>query len=174
LKDPGFPSLAGRASAAVGIQHPEAPTPKLSSREFGARATERGVRVDQPLARPIASLAPSVPGVRREFLRRLGIRREDLSAAGGEAVDLYSRATSKLRAIDKHFETHPVVDADGTPSPALTAYWTGLNTAARLLGRVLEAVEQMAREDSRYDDAVQALIAEGRSTRAGRADDPGV
>lgn len=98
------------------------------------------------------------------------MRLQDLDAAGREAIDLYSRARAKLAAIDKFFERNPVVGEDGVPSPALAAYTTLLNTSNRLLASVLSVLEQMAREDSRYDTAVQALIEQGRQTRAGRGD----
>jgi len=55
----------------------------------------------------IAAFAPAVPGVRREFLKRLGLRRQDVDAAGREAVDLYSGARAKLTAIDRHRGDHP-------------------------------------------------------------------
>lgn len=149
----------------------------MTERELGESVAEMGRASSKALAplkhggRSTVALAPSVRGVKRELCKRLGVRYKDLSAAGREAIDLYSRSRAKLAAIDRWFEQNPVVDADGVPSPALTAYSTLLNTSNRLLGRVLDVLQAMAREDDRYDHAVQALIEEGRRTRAGREAD---
>jgi hypothetical protein len=117
------------------------------------------------------ALAPTVRGVKRELCKRLGVRLSDLDAAGREAVDLYARARAKLAAIDNWLTDHPMLDDSGTPAPCLALYSTLLNTSSRLLAQVLAVLEQKAREDSRYDHAVQALIAEGRKTKAGRQAD---
>ena len=118
------------------------------------------------------ALAPQVVGVRRELCRRIGLRYKDLDAAGKEAVTLYARATSKLAAMDAWFSTHPVIDDSGVPAPALTQYWTGLNTANRALGRVLDVLQAMAAADDKYDNAVAQLIEIGKETSAGRVDEP--
>jgi hypothetical protein len=116
-------------------------------------------------ARASVALAPAMGATKREFCRRLGIRYADLDAAGKEAVTLYARASTKLTAVDRFFQSHPVVDEEGVPSPALAAYTTLLNTSSRLLAQVLAVLSQMASEDDRFDSAVQKLIAEGRKTK---------
>jgi hypothetical protein len=126
----------------------------MSPLEHGGRAT--------------VALAPAMGASKRELCRRLGVRYADLTAAGKEAITNYARATTKLEAMDRFFRTHTVVNDAGEPSPALASYWTGLNTANRALGRVLDVLQALAAADDKYDAAVQALIAEGRKTRAGR------
>jgi hypothetical protein len=120
--------------------------------------------------RSTVALAPTVRGVKRELCKRLGVRYADLTAAGREAVDLYARARAKLAAIDRFLETHPVVAEDGTPAACLPIYGQLLNTSSRMLAQVLRTLEAMAEVDQKYDSAVQALIEEGRRTKAGRAD----
>jgi hypothetical protein len=132
------------------------------------RADGKGGLPVQHGGRSTVAFAPQVKGVRRELCKRLGVRYEDLTAAGREVVDLYARTRAKLAAIDRWFEQHPVIGADGTPSPALAAYSTLLNTASRQLAEVRRTLEAMAREDTRFDAALQALAAEGRRTKAGR------
>ncbi len=119
-------------------------------------------------AGPSVALAPQVAGVRGELCKRRGIRYADLDAAGREAFTFYARATAKLSAVDAWFRENPVVNADGSVPPALAAYISLLNWANRQLGRVVDVLREMAKEDARYDDALQKLIAEGHNTRAGR------
>lgn len=165
-QDPGGrPPSAGkeRVSAGSGTR-PVLPAPKVP-RQALAPLKHGG--------RSAVALAPSVRGVKRELCKRLGVRYQDLDAAGKEAVTNYSRATSKLAAMDRWFSKHPVIDDSGVPSPALSQYWTGLNAANRALGRVLDVLEAMAREDSRFDTAVQALILEGRKMGNGQGNGDG-
>lgn len=137
-----------------------------------ARPPQQALAPLQHGGRSSVALAPQVAGVRRELCRRLGIRYADLDAAGREALTLYARATAKLSAVDAWFRVNPVVNDDGTVPAALGAYISLLNSANRQLGRVVDVLRAMAKEDARYDDALQKLIAEGRDTRAGReADD---
>jgi hypothetical protein len=98
--------------------------------------------------RSSVALAPTVRGVKRELCKRLGVRYADLSAAGREAVDLYSRARSKLAAIDAYLERHPMLSTEGEPIACLPIYATLLNTSSRLLGQVLAVVEAQGRADN--------------------------
>jgi hypothetical protein len=74
------------------------------------------------------ALAPTVRGVKRELCKRLGVRYQDLTAAGREAVDLYARARAKLAAIDDWLTRNPMLDESGAPAPCLALYSTLLNT----------------------------------------------
>lgn len=114
------------------------------------------------------ALAPQVRGVKRELCKRLGVRYSDLNAAGRETVDLYARTRSKLAAVDDWLTKHPMLSEDGTPAPCMGLYATLLNTASRQLAELRRVLEAMAREDDRFDSALQALAAEGRRTKAGR------
>jgi hypothetical protein len=106
--------------------------------------------------RSSVALAPQVKGVRRELCRRLGVRYQDLSAAGRESVDLYSRCRAKLAAIDRYLETHPVVAEDGTPAACLPIYGQLLNTSARMLAQVLATLEHLDRADDKLTRYLQA------------------
>jgi hypothetical protein len=97
--------------------------------------------------RSSVALAPSVRGVKRELCKRLGVRYQDLTAAGREAIDLYSRARAKVAAIDSWLEKNPVVTADGQPAAVLPIYATLLNTTARLHAQVLSVIEAQGRAD---------------------------
>jgi hypothetical protein len=141
----------------------------------GSEASGAAARVPRQALAPLkhggtatVALAPTVRRVKRELCKRLGVRYQDLTAAGREAVDLYARARAKLAAIDDWLTRNPMLDESGTPAPCLALYSTLLNTCGRLLSQVLAVLEQMAAEDARYDKAVQALIAEGSRTRAGQ------
>jgi hypothetical protein len=101
----------------------------------------------------------------------MGLRMNDLTWAGREALGLYANSLAKLRAIDAWLDAHEPIDEDGKPVPALALAATFANTASRQLGLLRQIVGQMAQEDDRYDAAVQALIAQGRETKAGRAGD---
>jgi hypothetical protein len=81
-------------------------------------------------------------------------------------LDLYARNKAKLIALDRYFETVPLVDPDGTPNGASRIYWVSYNAAVRSLGELRAVVEAMAREDMRFDRALSALQAEGAKTRA--------
>jgi hypothetical protein len=160
FKDPGTTPLpsgndvsGGSVQAAGPSRH--VPRQALAPLQHGGRST--------------VALAPTVRGVKRELCKRLGVRYADLDAAGREAIDLYARARAKLAAIDDYLKTHPMLDERGEPAPCMALYATLLNTSNRLLASVLTVLSQMAREDDRYDAAVQALIAEGRKTKAGKA-----
>jgi hypothetical protein len=115
------------------------------------------------------ALAPQVAGVKRELCRRLGIRYADLTAAGKEAISLYSMTRAKLAAVDGWLRQNPMLGEDGTPAPCMALYATLLNTASRQLAEVRRTLEAMARADVRLDQALQQLAAEGRRTHAGRA-----
>jgi hypothetical protein len=61
------------------------------------------------------------------------MRQAELSWAGRETLDLYARNKAKLIAMDRYFEIHPLIDADGTPAGARRIYWLAFNAALRSL-----------------------------------------
>ena len=78
---------------------------------------------------------------------------------------------SKLIALDRYFETVPLVGPDGTPNGATKIYWLAFNASVRSLAELRNVVEAMAREDSRFDRALTALQAEGAKVRGARSGD---
>ena len=92
----------------------------------------------------------------------MGMRQAELSWQGREMLDLYSRNKAKLVALDRYFETVPLVAPDGTPNGATRIYWLAYNASVRSLTELRSVVEAMAREDARFDHALTALAAEGR------------
>jgi hypothetical protein len=109
--------------------------------------------------------------MKQALLKRMGLRQAELTWAGRETLDLYARTRAKLEALDRWFLDHPAVDGEGRPAAALALYATFSNTASRQLAELRRVLEAMAREDTRYDEALQRLVAEGKKTRAGRAAD---
>jgi hypothetical protein len=111
-----------------------------------------------------------VTATKRALLKRAGLRMSELSWQGREVLGLYAATLSKLQLIDAWLESHEPIDGEGRPVQVLALYATYANTASRQLAELRAVVEQMAREDDRYDRAVQKLIDAGRQTKAGRAD----
>jgi hypothetical protein len=99
-------------------------------------------------ARAEVALAPSMRAVKREIVKRFGLRLKDLDASGRAVVHLLARAETKLQAIDRWLEQNPVVSADGQPAACLPIYATLLNTAARLHAQLLAVIEAQGRADS--------------------------
>jgi hypothetical protein len=97
----------------------------------------------------------------------MGLRQAELSWQGREMLDLYARNKSKLIALDRYFETTPLIGADGTPNGATRIYWVSYNAAVRSLGELRAVVEAMAKEDVRFDKALSALATEGAKVRGG-------
>jgi hypothetical protein len=114
-----------------------------------------------------AVLVPLSRNVKQSVLKRMGLRQAELSWQGREMLDLYARNKGKLIALDRYFESVPLVDRDGTPNGATKIYWQSYNAAVRSLTELRAVVEAMAREDQRFDKAVAALAAEGRRVREG-------
>jgi hypothetical protein len=118
--------------------------------------------------RASVALAPLTRSMKQALLKRMGLRQAELSWAGRETLGAYARTLAKLKAIEDWLRVHPMLAEDGTPAPCMPLFSTLSNTATRQLGELRAVVEQMAREDDRFDSAVQALIAEGHKTKAGR------
>jgi hypothetical protein len=112
-----------------------------------------------------AVLVPLSRNVKQSVLKRMGLRQAELSWAARETLDLYARNKAKLIALDRHFEAVPLVNADGSPAGATRIYWLAHNSALRALGELRAVIAEMAREDRRFDRALQALAAEGRRVR---------
>lgn len=108
--------------------------------------------------------------MKQALLKRMGMRQAELTWAGRETLGRYASTLAKLKAIDDWLKTHPMLDEAGVPAPCMQLFSTLSNTATRQLGELRAVVEQMAREDNRFDSAINALIAEGHKTRAGRGE----
>lgn len=120
--------------------------------------------------RASVALAPQVRGMKQALLKRMGMRQAELTWAGRETLGRYASTLAKLKAIDDWLKTNPMLDEAGTPAPCMALFSTLSNTATRQLGELRAVVESMAREDHRFDSAINALIAEGRNTKAGRGE----
>ena len=140
------------------------------SRQFGARASERGV-VPPPLPQHVKAvekpLTLRVTSTKRALLKRMGLRMSELTGLAGRRSACTPRCWRRCRRST----SGRLARADQRRREAgtvLALYATYANTASRQLGLLRQVVEAMAAEDSRYDATVQALIAEGRKTRACR------
>jgi hypothetical protein len=122
-------------------------------------------------ARSGAVVVPLSRNVKQSLLKRMGMRQAELTWAGRETLDLYSRNKAKLIALDRYFEAEPFIQADGSPHGATKVYWTCFNAAVRTLAELRAVIEAMAREDARYDKALHSLAAEGKRVREGRNGD---
>jgi len=119
-----------------------------------------------------AAIRSRVTITKRALLKRMGLRMNELTWAGRETLGLYAATLEKLRTIDAWLATHEPIDEAGRPAPVLALYATLSNTASRQLSLLRSVVESMAREDQQYDRALEALMEQGRNTKAGReADD---
>jgi hypothetical protein len=162
MKMPTRTSSSGGIGASAGIEQPAASSPNpsrqaLAPLQHGGRST--------------IALAPQVRGMKQALLKRMGLRQNQLTWAGRETLSRYASTLAKLKAIDDWLLSNPMLSESGVPAPCMPLFSTLSNTATRQLGELRAVVEQMAREDSRFDSAVEALIAEGRKTKAGRVAD---
>jgi hypothetical protein len=112
-----------------------------------------------------AALSPLIVSMKKSLLARMGLRQRDLSWSGRELLDVYCCARSKITAIDTWLETNPLIDASGNVAPVMRVYLAALNTSVRTLEALRGVVAEMAREDQRFDKALQTLAAEGRKTQ---------
>jgi hypothetical protein len=115
-------------------------------------------------------LAPRVTSVKRALLKRMGLRMAELSWAGRETLTGYARTLAKLEACEDWLQANPMLAEDGTPAPLMNLFSTLTNTSTRQLAELRAVMAQLSREDSRFDSAVQALIEQGKRTKAGRAE----
>ena len=118
-----------------------------------------------------AVLVPLSRNVKQSILKRMGLRQAELSWQGKEMLDLYARNKSKLIALDRYFESTPLIGPDGAPDGATKIYWLAYNAAVRSLSELRATVEAMAREDHRFDRALTALAVEGRKVRGASSGD---
>lgn len=112
-----------------------------------------------------AVVVPLSRNVKQSVLKRMGMRQAELSWAGREMLDLYARNKAKLIALDRFFEETPLIREDGSPHGATKIYWLSYNAAIRSLEALRGVISEMAREDARYDRALEALASEGRRVR---------
>ena len=117
-------------------------------------------------------LSPLIVSMKRSLLARMGIRQRDLSWGARELLDIYCCARSKTAAVDAWLETHPLIDEAGNAAPVMRLYVAALNTSVRTLETLRAVIAEMAREDQRFDRALQALQAEGAAIRERRSADP--
>jgi hypothetical protein len=100
----------------------------------------------------------------------MGIRQRDLNWAGRELLDTYCRAKAKVIAVDEWLETNPMINERGQAAGVMTFYLSALNASMRALEALRALLDQMAREDQRFDKALSALAAEGRKTQEDASD----
>ena len=112
-----------------------------------------------------AALSPLIVSMKKSLLARMGLRQRDLSWHARELVDTYCCAKSKIAAVDRWLETNPLIDEAGNPAPVTRFYIAALNTSVRTLEALRGVLAEQAREDARFDRALQALAAEGRKVR---------
>jgi len=117
-----------------------------------------------------AVVVPLSRNVKQSVLKRMGLRQAELSWAAREQLDVYARSKSKLIALDRWFEANPLVDAEGRPAGPTKIYWAALNACTKSLVELRRTIEAMAKEDSRYDRALETLVAEGRRVREDRGE----
>ena len=103
--------------------------------------------------------------MKKGLLVRMGLRQRDLSWAARELLETYCRAKSKIVAIDQWLETRPMIDDQGNTVGCMRLYVTALNTSTRTLEALRSLIAEQAREDARFDRALDALAAEGRRVR---------
>lgn len=116
-------------------------------------------------AQSTAHLAPLIVSMKKSLLARMGLRQRDLNWAGRELLDIYCCSRAKITAVDEWLVTNPLIDASGNVAPVMKVYIAALNTSVRTLEALRGVIASMAREDVRFDRALQALAAEGRKTR---------
>jgi hypothetical protein len=97
----------------------------------------------------------------------MGLRQRDLSWAARESLELYCQSKSKLLAVDRWLETHPLIDERGEVAAVGRFYVSVMGVAVRTLGELRELIAESAREDARFSRALEVLAAEGAKTRAG-------
>jgi hypothetical protein len=109
--------------------------------------------------------------MKKALLARMGLRQRDLTWAGRELLDTYCRSKAKLVAVDRWLETEPLIRPDGSVPQVMSFYLTCSNTSIRALDALRGVIVEMAKEDDRYDRALDALAAEGRKTGKSRETD---
>lgn len=112
-----------------------------------------------------AALSPLVVSMKKGLLARMGLRQRDLSWAARELLDSYCRAKAKVVAIDEWLQTRPMLDDQGNTVGCMRLYFSALNASTRTLEALRSLIAEQAREDARFDSALQALAAEGRRVR---------
>jgi hypothetical protein len=103
--------------------------------------------------------------MKKSLLARMGLRLRDLNWHGRELVDIYCAARAKTTTIDRWLETHDLIDESGNVAPVMKVYLAALNTSVRTLSELRSVLEAMAKQDARFDQALTALMAEGRRVR---------
>lgn len=144
-------------------------TEKQPGRELTpAQIEQRRVARTTHGAQSDAALAPRVVSMKKALLARMGLRQRDLTWAGRELLDNYCRAKAKTAAVDEWLETHAMIDDEGNTPGVMRLYFVALNASTRNLEALRGVIADLAREDERFDGALQALVAEGSRIRANR------
>jgi hypothetical protein len=113
----------------------------------------------------VTALNPTISGMRRGLLRRMGIRQADLSWAAREGLDGYVRAKSKVVCIDRYLDTAGMIAADGTVAGCMKLYFVALASARRHLELLRGIVGSLAAEDRDLAGALAALDRESGELR---------
>jgi hypothetical protein len=109
--------------------------------------------------------------MKRALLARMGLRQAELTWAGREHLDAYCRAKAKVVAVDEWLETNSLIDLDGNAPGVMKLYFVALNASTRSLEALRGVIADLAREDASFDNALNALAAEGRRIRVNREDE---
>jgi hypothetical protein len=110
-----------------------------------------------------------VTGIKRNLLKRMGLRHDELSWQGAELLDLYCRSRSQIFACDEYFRTHPLVEHEGKVPSVARFYLNAIKVSISALEALRAVVAEMARQDDRLDDALTALAKEGQKARGAKA-----
>ena len=118
---------------------------------------------------PILIHKQKVGGMKGAMCQRMGLRLEELGWQGNELLDLYCRARTQIIACDEYFRKEPVIDVEGKVSPAARFYLNAIKVSISALEALRAIVAEMAREDDRFGDAIEALAQEGQKARNAKA-----
>jgi hypothetical protein len=148
FKDSRVPAFVARCGEQGGAGDADAGAP--------ARVPRQALALLRHGGQATVALAPSMRAVKREIVKRFGLRLADLDASGRAIVHLLARAETKLQAVDRWLEHNPVVNEKSEPAACLPIYATLLNTAARLHSQLLVVMAAQGRAD----DALRRHIEE--------------
>jgi hypothetical protein len=131
-----------------------------------------GVYVRRPAGvKPANAITGHKVGIlKRDLVRRMGLRMNELSWQGQELLDLYCRTRAHVVACDDYFSKTPIVGADDGKVPEVARFYlNAIKTSITALGELRQVVSEMAKEDTRMDDALSALASEGQKARTSKA-----
>jgi hypothetical protein len=111
---------------------------------------------------------PTVDSIKQALLKRMGLRRSELTWQASEKLDLFCRAKAKVVVCDNFFAKTPLIHDDGKAPPAARFYINALKASIVALDALVGALQAMPADDGRIDHALSALTEEGRRAREAR------